>query len=88
MTDRMKTVRFLDRERSANMPAEKKEHLSGRELLGVYESDTAIVRIYTGPMTDTPEKRRALLEKAAQRYAGAIRRSNPELFEQISWAAT
>lgn len=60
MTDRMKTVRFLDRERSANMPAEKKDHLSGRELL----------------------------EKAAQRYAEAIRRSNPELFEQISWAAT
>lgn len=42
------------------MPAEKKDHLSGRELL----------------------------EKAAQRYAEAIRRSNPELFEQISWAAT
>lgn len=55
-----------------------------RELLGVYESDKAIVRIYTGPMTDTPEKRRALLEEAAQKYARAIRMRNPGLFEEIS----
>lgn len=59
-----------------------------RELLGVYESDKAIVRIYTGPMTDTPEKRRALLEKAAQKYALAIRRNNPEYFEKISREVT
>lgn len=60
----------------------------GRQLLGVYESEKAIVRIYTGELTDTPEKRRALLEKAAQRYASAIRKRNPEYFEKISWAAT
>lgn len=61
--------------------------LEGRELLGVYESDRAIVRIYTGPMTDTPEKLRSILEQASQRYADAIRRRSPEYFEAISMAA-
>lgn len=58
--------------------------IEGRQLLGVYESEKAVVRIYTGPMTDTPEKRRAVLEKAAQKYAAALRRSNPEYFEKIT----
>lgn len=43
-------------------------------LLGVYESEKAIVRIYTGPAADTPEKRRALLEAAAINFAKAIRK--------------
>lgn len=65
---------------------QKKEvNAHGRQLLGVYESEKAIVRIYTGELTDTPEKRRALLENAAQRYATAIRKTNPEYFEKISW---
>lgn len=70
------------------MTENQKTAQEGRALLGVYESDRAIVRIYTGPMTDTPEKRRALLEEAAQKYVRAIRRRNPGLFEQISRAAT
>lgn len=55
-----------------------------KHLLGVYESEKAIVRIYTGPNTDTPEKRKALLEPAAIKYAAALRKSNPEYFEKIS----
>lgn len=55
-----------------------------KELLGETESHGIVVRVYTGQMTDTPEKRRALLEKAVKRYAAAIRRTNPELWEQIS----
>ena len=55
-----------------------------RKLLGVYESEKAIVRIYTGPMSDTPEKRKALFEAAAIEFAKAIRRSNPELFNKIA----
>lgn len=53
------------------------------ELLGVYESDTAIVRIYTGPRSRTEEQRRALLEEAMLSYARALRRSSPDVFARI-----
>lgn len=60
-----------------------KINMEGRQLLGVYESEKAIVRIYTGPMSDTPEKRRALIEPAAISYAKSIRKNNPEIWEKI-----
>lgn len=60
-----------------------KINMEGRQLLGVYESENAIVRIYTGPMSDTPEKRRTLIEPAAISYAKSIRKNNPEIWEKI-----
>lgn len=38
-----------------------------RVLLGVYETEKAIVRIYTGSMTATEEQRRELLTRASER---------------------
>ena len=55
-----------------------------RKLLGVYESEKAIVRIYTGPMTDTPEKQRTLLGPAVINFAEAIYKRNHEHFKRIA----
>lgn len=54
------------------------------KLLGVYESEKAIVRIYTGAMTETEEQRRELFSRAMLNYAKAIRKSNPELYRKIT----
>ena len=51
------------------------------EEVFVYESEKAIVRIHPGPNSDTPEKRRALLEPAVIKFAEALCRKNPELFK-------
>ena len=56
-------------------------------LLGVYESEQAIVRIYTGPASDTPEKRKALLEAAAINFAKAIRKNHPEIYKKLGRSA-
>lgn len=46
-----------------------------RKLLGVFETEKAIVRIYAGPMTDTQEKLRKLIEPAARKFYADIRKS-------------
>lgn len=55
----------------------------GRKLLGTYECEYGIGKLYTGPMSDTPEKLRALLEPAVQSFSRSIRRTNPEIMERI-----
>lgn len=54
-----------------------------RKLLGVYESEKGIGRVYAGQMSDTPEKLRQLLEPAVQSFAKSIRKTNPEIIERI-----
>lgn len=56
------------------------------KLLGTYDSEAATVRVYVGPLSDTPEKRRELIVPAALSFAKAVRRENPELFRQITQA--
>ena len=51
-----------------------------RKLLGICESEKAIVRLYTGPMSDTPEKRKALMEDAAKTFLSLLRKTQPEIY--------
>lgn len=53
------------------------------QLLGVYECEKGTGELYTGPMSDTPEKRRALFEPAMISFAKSIRATNPEIIERI-----
>ena len=46
-----------------------------RKPTAVFQSEKAIVRIYTGPMTDTQEKLRKLIEPAARKFYADIRKS-------------
>lgn len=55
-----------------------------RQLLGTYECEKGIGRLYTGPMSDTPEKLRQLLEPAVLSFAKSIRKTNPEIIEKIA----
>lgn len=57
-----------------------KINMEGRGLLGRCESGA----LYYGPQSDTPEKRRALLEPAMLSFAKAIRKTHPEIIEEIS----
>ncbi len=59
-----------------------------RQLLGVHESENATVRIYTGTQSDTPEKLKKLMESAMGSFAKSIRRSNPEVWKQITGRGT
>lgn len=54
------------------------------QLLGVHESENATIRIYTGKHSDTPEKLQKLMESAMKSFAKSIRRSNPEVWKQIT----
>lgn len=54
------------------------------KLLATYDCEAATVRVYAGPMSDTPEKLRDLIVPAALSFAKAIRKENPELFRQIT----
>lgn len=49
----------------------------GRGLLGRCESG----ELYFGPQSDTPEKRRALLEPAMLSFARSIRKNHPEILK-------
>lgn len=53
-----------------------------RKPSAVFESETAIVRIYTGPLSDTEEKLRKLIEPVARKFYKDIVRSNPNYFKQ------
>ena len=55
-----------------------------RKLLGTYECEKGIGRLYTGPMSDTPEKLRQLLEPAVMAFAKSVRKTNPEIIEEIA----
>lgn len=55
-----------------------------RKLLGTYECEKGIGRLYTGSMSDTPEKLRQLLEPAVLSFAKSIRKTNPEIIEEIA----
>lgn len=57
-----------------------KINMEGRGLLGSCESG----KLYYGPQSDTPEKRRQLFEPAMLSFAKAIRKTNPEIIEEIS----
>ena len=52
-------------------------------LLGVLETEKYIVRIFTGPATDTPEKRQALFEAAAINFLKAIRKNYPDIYKTL-----
>ena len=54
-----------------------------RKLLGSIDNEKASVKVYTGPMTDTEEKRRELLGNAMISFAKAIQRSDPNKLSQI-----
>lgn len=54
------------------------------KLLATYDCEAATVRVYAGPMSDTPEKLRDLIVPAALSYAKAVRRENPDLFRRIT----
>ncbi len=54
--------------------------MDGRGLLGRCESG----ELYFGPQSDTPEKRRALLEPAMLSFARSIRKNHPEILKQIA----
>ena len=40
--------------------------------------------LYFGPQSDTPEKRRALLEPTMLSFARSIRKNHPEILKQIA----
>ena len=53
------------------------------KLLATYDCEAATVRVYAGPMSDTPEKLRDLIVPAALSFAKSIRKTNPEIIERI-----
>lgn len=53
------------------------------ELLGTYECEYGRGALYTGPMSDTEEKRRALFEAAMISFANELRKTNPEILAEI-----
>lgn len=53
------------------------------ELLGVTECEYGIGKLYSGAMSDTEEKRRELFESAMISFAKSIRKTNPEIIEEI-----
>lgn len=61
----------------------EKFSMEGRKLLGTYECEYGTGKLYTGPMSDTPEKLRQLLEPAVLSLSRSIRKTNPEIMERI-----
>lgn len=55
-----------------------------RQLLGVYDGENGICRVYAGERSDTPEKLHKLMEAAAIPYAKTIRRKYPEIWNEIA----
>ena len=53
-----------------------------RKLLGSIDNEKASVKVYTGPLTDTEEKRRELLGNAMISFAKAILKSDPHYFSK------
>lgn len=53
------------------------------ELLGTCECEYGIGKLYTGSMSDTEEKRRALFENALILAAKALRKTNPEIIVEM-----
>ena len=53
------------------------------KLLGTCKCGKATVRFWVTPMSDTPEKRQALVEGPTRRFLMAIRKNNPEAYKKL-----